>query len=46
MCPKLPGQEFVDPPFEEDILTFMRELGYSSNIKLISDVKVDTLPQP
>ncbi|GKC25084.1 hypothetical protein Tco_1027234 [Tanacetum coccineum] len=24
MCLKLPGQEFVDPPFEEDILTFMR----------------------
>ncbi|GJR83547.1 hypothetical protein Tco_0154332, partial [Tanacetum coccineum] len=21
MCPKLPGQEFIDPPFEEDILT-------------------------
>ncbi|GKA33382.1 retrovirus-related pol polyprotein from transposon TNT 1-94 [Tanacetum coccineum] len=46
MCPKLPGQEFVDPPFEEDILIFMRELGYSGNIKLLSDVKVDTLPQP
>ncbi|GJR98914.1 hypothetical protein Tco_0271088 [Tanacetum coccineum] len=46
MCPKFPGQEFVDPPFEEDILTFMRELGYSGNIKLLSDVKVDTLPQP
>ncbi|GJV60317.1 retrovirus-related pol polyprotein from transposon TNT 1-94 [Tanacetum coccineum] len=38
--------EFIDPPFEEDILTFMRELGYSGNIKLLSDVKVDTLPQP
>ncbi|GJX06727.1 hypothetical protein Tco_0194659 [Tanacetum coccineum] len=39
MCPKLPGQKFVDPPFEEEILTFMRELGYSGNIKLLSDVK-------
>ncbi|GKD63382.1 hypothetical protein Tco_1305490, partial [Tanacetum coccineum] len=46
MCPKLLRQEFVDPPFEDDILTFMRELGYSGNIKLLSDVKVDTLPQP
>ncbi|GJU07371.1 hypothetical protein Tco_1123801 [Tanacetum coccineum] len=42
MCPKLPGQQFVDPPFEEGILTFMRELGYPGNIKLLSDVKVDT----
>nr|GEY93854.1 hypothetical protein [Tanacetum cinerariifolium] len=46
MCLKLPGQKFVDPLFEKDILTFMRELGYSSNIKFLSDVKVDTLPQP
>ncbi|GJW10553.1 hypothetical protein Tco_1576380 [Tanacetum coccineum] len=46
MYPKLPGQQFVDPPFEEEILTFMRDLGYPGNIKLLSDVKVDTLPQP
>ncbi|GJS17443.1 hypothetical protein Tco_0411915 [Tanacetum coccineum] len=46
ICPKLPGQKFVDPPFEEEILTFIRELGYPGNIKLLSDVKFDTLPQP
>ncbi|GJY36544.1 hypothetical protein Tco_0421922 [Tanacetum coccineum] len=46
ICPKLPGQKFVDPPFEEEILTFIRELGYHGNIKLLSDVKVHTLPQP
>ncbi|GJW53863.1 hypothetical protein Tco_0097948 [Tanacetum coccineum] len=38
--------KFVDPPFEEEILTFIRELGYPGNIKLLFDVKVDTLPQP
>ncbi|GJX34981.1 hypothetical protein Tco_0246538 [Tanacetum coccineum] len=46
ICPKLPGQKFIDPPFEEEILTFIRELGYPGNIKLLSNVKVDTLPQP
>ncbi|GJV68523.1 hypothetical protein Tco_1484032 [Tanacetum coccineum] len=46
ICPKLPGQKFVDPPFEEEILNFIRELGYPGNIKLLSNVKVDTLPQP
>ncbi|GJY63193.1 hypothetical protein Tco_0464653, partial [Tanacetum coccineum] len=46
ICPKLPGQKFVDPPFQEEILTFIRELGYPGNIKLLSDVKFDTLPQP
>ncbi|GKB12133.1 retrovirus-related pol polyprotein from transposon TNT 1-94 [Tanacetum coccineum] len=28
------------------ILTFIRELGYPGNIKLLSHIKVDTLPQP
>ncbi|GJW75542.1 hypothetical protein Tco_0134912 [Tanacetum coccineum] len=46
ICPKLPRQKFIDPPFEEEILTFIGELGYPGNIKLLSDVKVDTLPQP
>ncbi|GJS70521.1 hypothetical protein Tco_0703362 [Tanacetum coccineum] len=36
---KIPRHQFVDPPFEEEILTFMRELGYPGNIKLPSDVK-------
>ncbi|GJU61270.1 hypothetical protein Tco_1243105 [Tanacetum coccineum] len=27
ICPKLPGQKFEDPPFEEEILSFIRELG-------------------
>ncbi|GJV74107.1 hypothetical protein Tco_1494102 [Tanacetum coccineum] len=38
ICQKLPGQR--------GILTFIRELGYPRNIKPLSDVKVDTLPQP
>ncbi|GKC33590.1 hypothetical protein Tco_1045974 [Tanacetum coccineum] len=46
ICLKLPGQKFVDLPFEEEILTFIRELGYPGNIKLLSDFKVDALPQP
>ncbi|GJT39773.1 hypothetical protein Tco_0939638 [Tanacetum coccineum] len=46
MCLRLPRQQFVYPSFEKDILNFMRELGYPGNIKLLSDVKVDTLPQP
>ncbi|GKD32245.1 hypothetical protein Tco_1243023, partial [Tanacetum coccineum] len=27
ICPKLPGQKFEDPPFEEEILSFITELG-------------------
>ncbi|GJR17631.1 hypothetical protein Tco_0966158 [Tanacetum coccineum] len=46
ICPNLPGQKFVDPLFEEEILAFIRTLGYSKDIKSLSDVKVDTLHQP
>ncbi|GJT64148.1 hypothetical protein Tco_1015628 [Tanacetum coccineum] len=46
ICPNLPGQKFVDPPFEEEILTFIRELGYPGDINSLFDVKVDTLYQP
>ncbi|GJV40782.1 hypothetical protein Tco_1419222 [Tanacetum coccineum] len=46
ICPKLPGQKFEDPLFEEEILAFIRELSYSGNIKSLFDVKVETLPQP
>ncbi|GJY71624.1 hypothetical protein Tco_0475327 [Tanacetum coccineum] len=46
ICPNLPGQKFKDPPFKEDILAFIRELGYPGDIKSLSDVKVDTLYQP
>ncbi|GJS12707.1 hypothetical protein Tco_0407179 [Tanacetum coccineum] len=46
ISPNLPGQKFVDPPFEEEILSFIRKLGYSGDIKSLFDVKVDTLHQP
>ncbi|GJT70078.1 hypothetical protein Tco_1029364 [Tanacetum coccineum] len=46
ISPNLPSQKFVDPPFEEEILAFIRKLGYYGDIKSLSDVKVDTLHQP
>ncbi|GJZ94889.1 hypothetical protein Tco_0667092 [Tanacetum coccineum] len=45
ICPNLPGQKFEDPPFEEEILAFIRKLGYFGNMKSLSDAKVETLPQ-
>nr|GEU28836.1 integrase, catalytic region, zinc finger, CCHC-type, peptidase aspartic, catalytic [Tanacetum cinerariifolium]GEU94057.1 integrase, catalytic region, zinc finger, CCHC-type, peptidase aspartic, catalytic [Tanacetum cinerariifolium] len=37
----VPGQKFVDPPFEEDILAFMSDLGYPSNIKTLYEKSSD-----
>ncbi|GKA62951.1 integrase, catalytic region, zinc finger, CCHC-type containing protein [Tanacetum coccineum] len=46
ICPKLPGQKFEDPPFEEEILSFIRELGHTGEIKVLSDVNVNHMHQP
>ncbi|GJV45428.1 hypothetical protein Tco_1429964 [Tanacetum coccineum] len=45
ICPNLSGQKFEDPPFEEEILSFIRELGYPRDIKLLSDVKGTDISQ-
>nr|GEZ27828.1 hypothetical protein [Tanacetum cinerariifolium] len=41
-----PYQQFEEPHFEEAILTFLRELGHSGEIKMITDVNVNKLYQP
>ncbi|GJU65529.1 hypothetical protein Tco_1247364 [Tanacetum coccineum] len=46
ICPKLPGQQFEEPSFEEEILTFLRDLGHTGEIKVIIDVNVNKLHQP
>ncbi|GJU60120.1 hypothetical protein Tco_1237886 [Tanacetum coccineum] len=44
--PRVPGQEFDEPPSEKEALSFIRELGHSREIKYITDVIVDHLHQP
>nr|GEU56179.1 integrase, catalytic region, zinc finger, CCHC-type, peptidase aspartic, catalytic [Tanacetum cinerariifolium] len=46
ICPRLPGQKFEDPPFEEEILSFIRYLGHNGEIKVLTDVNVNTMHQP
>ncbi|GJX55059.1 uncharacterized mitochondrial protein-like protein [Tanacetum coccineum] len=35
ICPKLPDQQFEELPFEEEILTFLKDLGHNGEIKSI-----------
>ncbi|GJW64635.1 hypothetical protein Tco_0116519 [Tanacetum coccineum] len=44
--PKLPGQIFEEPPLEEKILSFIRDLGHTGEIKFLSDVNVNHMHQP
>nr|GEV87500.1 hypothetical protein [Tanacetum cinerariifolium] len=45
ICLNLPRQKFVDPPFKEEILAFIRELGYSGNVKSLSNIKLEPKPK-
>nr|GEY00619.1 hypothetical protein [Tanacetum cinerariifolium] len=46
ICPRLLGQTFDEPPFEEEILAFLRLLGYSEVIRRLTDVNINKLHQP
>ncbi|GJW41252.1 hypothetical protein Tco_0067097 [Tanacetum coccineum] len=46
ICLKVPSKEFDEPPTEEEALSFIHELGHSEEIRYITDVIVDHLPQP
>nr|GFB85894.1 hypothetical protein [Tanacetum cinerariifolium] len=35
ICPRLTSQKFKDPPFEEEILSFIRDLGQIGEIKTV-----------
>nr|GFA92393.1 hypothetical protein [Tanacetum cinerariifolium] len=44
ICPRIEGQEFFDPSYEEEALSFIKHLGHTSKIKYLTDVIVDHLP--
>nr|GEY84057.1 hypothetical protein [Tanacetum cinerariifolium] len=46
ICPRLPHQPFVEPPFEEEIRAFLRFLGHSGAIRRLTDVNINKLHQP
>nr|GEZ57632.1 hypothetical protein [Tanacetum cinerariifolium] len=44
--PRLPGQSFVEPPFEEEIIAFLCFLGHSGAIRKLTEVNINKLHQP
>ncbi|GJT90643.1 hypothetical protein Tco_1079488 [Tanacetum coccineum] len=46
ICHRLSDQEFDEPPSEEEILSFIKELGHTRKIKNITAVVVDHMHQP
>ncbi|GKA28234.1 hypothetical protein Tco_0714402 [Tanacetum coccineum] len=45
-CFKIPRQVFEDLSLEQDILSFIRDLGHTGDITYLIDVNVDYLHQP
>nr|GEU93764.1 retrovirus-related Pol polyprotein from transposon TNT 1-94 [Tanacetum cinerariifolium] len=45
ICPRLPHQPFVEPPFEEEIMAFFWFLRYSGAIRRLTDVNINKLHQ-
>nr|GFB52343.1 hypothetical protein [Tanacetum cinerariifolium] len=37
ICPRVHGQSFAEPPFKEEILAFIRFLGHSAAIRMLTD---------
>nr|GFB42521.1 hypothetical protein [Tanacetum cinerariifolium] len=46
ICPRLPHQLFIEPPFKEEILTFLRFLKHNGVIRKLTDVNINKLHQP
>nr|GFA21152.1 hypothetical protein [Tanacetum cinerariifolium] len=45
ICLRVHGQPFAKPPFEEEILAFIRFLGHSAAIRMLTDVNINKLYQ-
>ncbi|GJZ61001.1 hypothetical protein Tco_0617138 [Tanacetum coccineum] len=43
ICPILPNQEFVALPSEEELLSFIKELGYSGKCNMLSAIHTDQM---
>ncbi|GKB19332.1 hypothetical protein Tco_0853255 [Tanacetum coccineum] len=46
ICPRVPNEDFVAPPSEEDLLAFLNELGYKGPLDHLARMFVDHMHQP
>ncbi|GKC71450.1 hypothetical protein Tco_1117333 [Tanacetum coccineum] len=46
ICPRVQGQDFDALPTDEEIVSFLRDLGHTREINSLNDVVVDQMDQP
>nr|GEW56608.1 hypothetical protein [Tanacetum cinerariifolium] len=46
ICPRVQGQDFDALPIDEEIMSFLRDLGHNRETNSLNDVVVDHMHQP
>ncbi|GJX91810.1 hypothetical protein Tco_0345136 [Tanacetum coccineum] len=46
ICPRLHKHKFVEPPSNEEIVTFIKEIGYKGDLESITELFTDHMYQP
>ncbi|GJV37282.1 hypothetical protein Tco_1409759 [Tanacetum coccineum] len=46
ICPRLPNQDFVEPPSDEEMVSFIKDLEYTSKCDMLSEIHTDQMHQP
>ncbi|GJU79747.1 retrovirus-related pol polyprotein from transposon TNT 1-94 [Tanacetum coccineum] len=46
ICPRILNQDFVEPPSEEELVSFIQELGNSGKCDMLSAIHKDQMHQP
>ncbi|GKA50566.1 hypothetical protein Tco_0743639 [Tanacetum coccineum] len=46
ICPRIPNQDFVEPPPKEEMVPFIKELGYTSKCDMLSKIHTNHMHHP
>ncbi|GKD92394.1 hypothetical protein Tco_1372231 [Tanacetum coccineum] len=46
ICPRPPNQNFVEPPSDEEMVPFIKDLGYIGKYDMIFEIHTDQMHQP
>nr|GEY07289.1 hypothetical protein [Tanacetum cinerariifolium] len=46
ICPRILNQDFIAPPSEEELVTFIQELSYSGKFDMLSAIHTNQMHQP
>ncbi|GJT43721.1 hypothetical protein Tco_0952436 [Tanacetum coccineum] len=46
ICPRLPNQDFVEPHSDEEMVPFIKELGYTRKCDMLYEIHTDHMHQP